>query len=129
MEFKAKVKRVVDGDTLDVEIDLGFHLTLSERIRLIGVDTPETRTSDPVEKANGLKSKEFVTGFCRDGNVVLQVHGFGKFGRPLADLYVDGVCLNERTGQILCIQPYMDARTMAILGWRSCVKTRTRFLF
>ena len=63
MEFKAKVKRVVDGDTLDVEIDLGFHLTLSERIRLIGVDTPETRTSDPVEKANGLKSKEFVTGF------------------------------------------------------------------
>tara|TARA_Y100001951_G_C11203833_1_gene218719 strand:- start:42 stop:377 length:336 start_codon:yes stop_codon:yes gene_type:complete len=110
MEFKAKVKRVVDGDTLDVEIDLGFHLTLSERIRLIGVDTPETRTSDPVEKANGLKSKEFVTGFCRDGNVVLQVHGFGKFGRPLADLYVDGVCLNERLVDLGYAAPYFGGK-------------------
>ena len=110
MEFKAKVKRVVDGDTLDVEIDLGFHLTLNERIRLIGVDTPETRTSDPVEKANGLKSKEFVIGFVADGNVIIRVHGFGKFGRPLVDLYKSDICLNERLVHLGLAAPYFGGK-------------------
>ena len=62
MQFQARVKRVVDGDTLDLDIDLGFHITLSERVRLMGVDTPETRSRDLVEKADGLKAKEFVIG-------------------------------------------------------------------
>ena len=44
MQFQAKVRRVVDGDTLDLDIDLGFHITLSERVRLMGIDTPETRS-------------------------------------------------------------------------------------
>lgn len=110
MEFKAKVRRVVDGDTLDVEIDLGFNLTLNERIRLIGVDTPETRTRDPVEKANGLKSKRFVEDFVGSGNVMIKVHGFGKFGRPLADLYVDGVCLNERLVALGYAAPYFGGK-------------------
>ena len=49
MQFQARVKRVVDGDTLDLDIDLGFHITLRERVRLMGIDTPETRTRDPIE--------------------------------------------------------------------------------
>ena len=112
MEFKAKVRRVVDGDTLDVEIDLGFNLTLNERIRLIGVDTPETRTRDPVEKANGLKSKSFVEDFValRDGNVILKVHGFGKFGRPLAVLFVDGVNLNHKLVDLGYAAPYFGGK-------------------
>ena len=110
MEFKAKVRRVVDGDTLDVEIDLGFNLTLNERIRLIGVDTPETRTRDPVEKANGLKSKRFVEDFVGSGNVMIKVHGFGKFGRPLADLYVDDGCLKERLVNLGYAAPYFGGK-------------------
>ena len=96
MQFQAKVRRVVDGDTLDLDIDLGFHITLSERVRLMGVDTPETRSRDLVEKADGLKAKEFVIGFVADGDVVIKVHGFGKFGRPLVDLYKGSVCLNDQ---------------------------------
>ena len=98
MQFKAKIVRVVDGDTLDCDIDLGFHLTLRERVRLMGVDTPETRTRDPVEKANGLKSKSFVEDFValRNGNVILKVHGFGKFGRPLVEIYISDVNLNQQ---------------------------------
>ena len=96
MQFQAKVRRVVDGDTLDLDIDLGFHITLSERVRLMGIDTPETRTRNLVEKADGLKAKEFVIGFVADGSVVIKVHGFGKFGRPLVDLYKGSVCLNDQ---------------------------------
>ena len=96
MQFQAKVRRVIDGDTLDLDIDLGFHITLSERVRLMGIDTPETRTRNLVEKADGLKAKEFVIGFVADGSVVIKVHGFGKFGRPLVDLYKGSVCLNDQ---------------------------------
>tara|TARA_Y100000310_G_scaffold60712_1_gene56024 strand:+ start:1261 stop:1494 length:234 start_codon:yes stop_codon:yes gene_type:complete len=62
----------------------------------MGIDTPETRTRNLVEKADGLKAKEFVIGFVADGNVVIKVHGFGKFGRPLVDLYKGSVCLNDQ---------------------------------
>ena len=106
MQFQARVKRVVDGDTLDLDIDLGFRITLRERVRLMGIDTPETRTRDPIEKANGLKSKEFVIGFVADGSVVIRVHGFGKFGRPLVDLYKDDICLNERLVHLGLAAPY-----------------------
>ena len=112
MQFKAKVVRVVDGDTLDCDIDLGFHITLRERIRLMGVDTPETRTRDPVEKANGLKSKSFVEDFValKGGNIFLKVHGFGKFGRPLADLFVDGINLNQKLVDLGYAAPYFGGK-------------------
>ena len=109
-KYKAKVRRVVDGDTLDLDIDLGFRITLRERVRLMGIDTPETRTRDPVEKANGLKSKEFVKGFVADGSVVIRVHGFGKFGRPLVDLYKGDICLNERLVQMGLAVPYFGGK-------------------
>ena len=110
MQFQAKVRRVVDGDTLDLDIDLGFHITLSERVRLMGIDTPETRTRNLVEKADGLKAKEFVIGFVADGNVVIKVHGFGKFGRPLADLFVNGVSLNKKLVKLGYASPYFGGR-------------------
>ena len=109
MQFQAKVKRVVDGDTLDCDIDLGFHITLSERVRLIGVDTPETRTRDLVEKNNGLKSKRFVEEFAT-GSVFIEVHGFGKFGRPLVDLYKGDICLNERLVHLGLAAPYFGGK-------------------
>ena len=60
-EYKAKVVKIVDGDTVDVDIDLGFGVTLKdERVRIMGIDTPESRTSDKVEKVFGLAAKERV---------------------------------------------------------------------
>ena len=109
-KYKAKVRRVVDGDTLDLDIDLGFRITLRERVRLMGIDTPETRTRDPIEKANGLKSKEFVIGFVADGSVIIKVHGFGKFGRPLVDLYKGSVCLNDQLVLYGLAVPYFGGK-------------------
>ena len=90
MEYVAKVVRVVDGDTLDVDIDLGFDLTLRERVRLYGINTPETRTSNPIEKADGMLAHNFLLETLLEFNndVKLVLHGEGKFGRPLADVYI-----------------------------------------
>jgi micrococcal nuclease len=56
-----KINRIVDGDTVDVAIDVGFHITINQRIRLSGINAPETRTKDLQEKEEGLKSKEWLT--------------------------------------------------------------------
>ena len=62
-----EIVRVVDGDTIDILIDLGFDLTKKERVRLAGIDTPESRTKDLEEKAMGLEAKEFLTRRLTDG--------------------------------------------------------------
>ena len=108
-QYKATITRIIDGDTVDCDIDLGFHITLSERVRLIGVDTPETRTRDLVEKNNGLKSKRFVEEFAT-GSVFIEVHGFGKFGRPLVELYKDNVNLNQKLIQLGLASPYFGGK-------------------
>ena len=60
-EYKCKILRVVDGDTVDIDIDLGFGVWLhKERVRMMGIDTPESRTRDETEKAFGLASKLFL---------------------------------------------------------------------
>ena len=61
-EYKCKIRKVVDGDTVDVDIDLGFGVWLrKQRVRLVGIDTPESRTKDLEEKKYGLAAKEFLT--------------------------------------------------------------------
>jgi micrococcal nuclease len=91
-EYRAYVKKVVDGDTVDVDIDLGFGIVLTdERVRIMGIDTPESRTSDKVEKIFGLASKNRLkellgdttilkTQIAKDGEDMR-----GKFGRVLGD--------------------------------------------
>ena len=90
MEYIAKVVRVVDGDTVDVDIDLGFDITMRQRIRLMGINTPEIRSSNQVEKAAGLMSHNFLIETLLEykNKVKLIIHGEGKYGRPLADIYV-----------------------------------------
>ena len=87
-EYNIKVRRVVDGDTVDVDIDLGFGVWLyNERIRLSGIDAYESRTRDLEEKAKGLAAKEYVENFC-ETEMVLKCTGFkGKFGRILGELW------------------------------------------
>jgi micrococcal nuclease len=84
-EYNCKIVRVVDGDTVDVDIDLGFnHWIHGERIRLFGVDCPECRSTDPKEKAAGLAAKNFVKGLLHDGGTyTLTTKEKGKFGRYL----------------------------------------------
>ena len=102
-EYKVKVRRVVDGDTVDVDIDLGFGVWLyKQRVRLYGIDTPESRTRDLEEKKFGLKAKEYLKKWIttEDDRVVsLLSHGSGKFGRILGELFVtfnsDKVNVNE----------------------------------
>lgn len=90
-EYKCKLRRVVDGDTVDVDIDLGFGIWMqNERIRLHGVDTPESRTRDLEEKKYGLAAKAYVEKFCDDEWLVLKTEQYdsaGKFGRVLGQIW------------------------------------------
>lgn len=90
-EYRCKVVKIVDGDTVDVDIDLGFGVWLKkERIRMFGIDTPESRTRDLDEKKYGLMAKEFITKMLDDPNgIVLKTHkdAEGKFGRILGELW------------------------------------------
>ena len=91
-EYKAKLKRVVDGDTCDAYIDLGFDVSVKKRIRFMGVDTWESRTRDLEEKAKGLKAKEFTKKMWErnEGNFKIISHGVGKYGRVLGELFIEG---------------------------------------
>jgi len=101
-----KINRVVDGDTIDVTIDLGFDLYKKERVRIAGVDTPEKRTRDKEEKALGLDAtawmKEKLEGAIKgDNELTIRTElkgGVGKYGRLLGWLYVgdDEFSLNEQ---------------------------------
>ena len=87
----ACVARVVDGDTLDLDLDLGFSITLRQRVRLIGLDAPEVRTRDAAEKARGLQAQRFVVEWLqRPGLVWVRTTKDDKYGRMLADLYREG---------------------------------------
>ena len=97
-EYKAKVLRVVDGDTVDVDIDLGFGIWMHrERVRMMGIDTPESRTRDKVEKAFGLASKARLKVLLPIGSITVLKTEIdksgedkkGKFGRILGDFIVD----------------------------------------
>ena len=87
--YKITVTRVVDGDTVDAVIHLGFDLTLKKRIRLHGINCPETRTRDKAEKIKGYAAKEFLQGIVdnHDGQLYLQSMDKGKYGRCVGILY------------------------------------------
>jgi micrococcal nuclease len=90
-EYKANVDRVVDGDTIDCTIDLGFKTWKKIRVRMEGINTPESRTRDLEEKKLGLAAKARLKEILEYNNneCVLKVSGVGKFGRALASVYVD----------------------------------------
>lgn len=91
-EYRVKIRKVVDGDTVDVDIDLGFGVWLqNERIRLFGIDTPESRTRDKEEKKYGLAAKQFLKDRLKSGDVFLRTvkDGKGKFGRILGTFWVE----------------------------------------
>ena len=105
-EYHAKVVEVVDGDTIVIDIDLGFDIKLTnQKVRLLGIDTPESRTSDKIEKIFGLASKDYVKKFVKDceDTVIIRTHlsddvdgnGREKFGRLLGEI------VNPKTRKVL----------------------------
>ncbi len=93
--YKAKILKVIDGDTIDVDIDLGFSIVLhKQRIRLYGIDTPESRTSDKEEKIYGLMSKNYLKKYCPKGSTITletTLDKKGKFGRILGTIIVNAL--------------------------------------
>ena len=111
-EYRCKVRRVVDGDTVDIDIDLGFGVWLhKERVRIYGIDTPESRTRDKEEKKYGLLSKAFLQKAIDNAgeSLTIQTHrdGRGKFGRILGQLIdAEGDCINDIMCELGYAAPY-----------------------
>ena len=92
--FVEEVKNVVDGDTIDVVIDLGFDILFASRVRLAGIDTPESRTTDKAEKVLGLEAKEYLKKQLKDAKSVIirteKMNSSEKYGRILGWVYING---------------------------------------
>ena len=92
--FVEEVKNVVDGDTIDVVIDLGFDILFASRVRLAGIDTPESRTTDKAEKALGIEAKEYLKKQLKDAKSVVirteKMNSSEKYGRILGWVYING---------------------------------------
>ena len=105
-----KINEVVDGDTVDVEIHLGFGITLSHRVRLKDIDAAETRTKDLKEKAEGLMAKEWLEKeLSKPGEWIIETTKDDKYGRILGTLYLIGepVTVNERMLNDGIARPYL----------------------
>jgi len=100
--YVKKVSKVVDGDTIDVDIDLGFDISFSSRVRLAGIDTPESRTTDKMEKALGLEAKAYLKHEIESAKKVVikteKIDSSEKYGRILGWVFLDDstVSLNEK---------------------------------
>jgi len=96
-KYNAKLDRVVDGDTIDALVDLGFNTWKKVRIRMMGMNAPESRTRDLEEKKLGLAAKARLIEMLGDGEFTLQSHGVGKYGRCLGEVFKDtDVSLNKQ---------------------------------
>jgi micrococcal nuclease len=99
--YVKKVSKVVDGDTIDVDIDLGFDISFTSRVRLAGIDTPESRTTDKIEKALGLEAKAYLKNAIDSSKSVVikteKMDSSEKYGRILGWVYINGdtVSLND----------------------------------
>jgi len=95
--YKTKVLKVIDGDTFDAVIDLGFNILLKQRIRLYGINAPESTTRNKEEKERGLKAKERLKEMIEGKEVLLQSKEWGKFGRCLGIVYIEekGKAIND----------------------------------
>jgi micrococcal nuclease len=91
-EYKAKILDVYDGDTFTFEVDLGFSIKVTEKLRLYGINTPEMRGA---EKKKGIEVRDYVRDLILDKDVEIKVYKRGKFGRYVADVWIDEINLSE----------------------------------
>ena len=100
-QYKIDLVKVVDGDTIDANIDLGFDISTKKRIRFMGINTPESRTRDLEEKKYGLAAKARLKEILEAGETLslrtaIDKKARGKYGRILGTIYADGVNLNQQ---------------------------------
>jgi micrococcal nuclease len=98
-QFKAELIKVVDGDTIDADIDLGFDIFMRDRIRLMGIDTPESRTRNLAEKSWGMAAKHRLIELLAEADGKFTLHteemAKGKFGRVLGTIVINGRDANQ----------------------------------
>jgi micrococcal nuclease len=127
-EYSCKVERVVDGDTVDVVLDLGFSILHKCRVRLYGIDTPESRTRNLDEKARGKMAGAFLKDAIDTGKkVVIQTKlkdSRGKFGRVLGNIIVDGKNINQSMIDNYHAAAYFGQSKEAIEAVHSANRTR-----
>jgi len=101
IKYKAKLIRIIDGDTIDAEIEVGFDIYVRKRIRLWGIDAPETRSRDKDEVQSGKQAASRLQAILAHsgGEFELVTHGDGKFGRCLGEIFVKDI--NESVNQVL----------------------------
>ena len=101
-----KITKIVDGDTIDVLLDMGFDIKYKSRVRLFGIDTPESRTRNKEEKVRGLLSKVYLKDAIKKAKkLTIKTHKgseTGKFGRILGEVFADGINLNLK----MCTEGY-----------------------
>ncbi len=113
-KYRCKIVKVIDGDTVDVDIDLGFGVWMhKERVRVHGIDTPESRTRDKVEKKFGLYAKKIVQGFLPKGSMqtlVTMKDATGKFGRTLGKFEIQ----DGKTNTTMMMGDWMIRESVAV---------------
>ena len=116
-EYQCELIKVVDGDTIDCFIDLGFNLKTKKRIRYMGIDTWESRTRDLEEKKKGLAAKDRNKHLLEQGVFKLKSFGTGKFGRVLGEIFVDPEVVGEHITE--CIGDSEHSIDIDESGWVS----------
>ena len=114
-----KVTKVVDGDTIDVIMDMGFDIMYKSRVRLFGIDTPESRTRNLDEKKRGLLAKKYLQEALKAGKALsiktYKDNETGKFGRILGDVFIDGKSVNAQMVKDFMAVPYTGQSKQAIM--------------
>jgi micrococcal nuclease len=90
-EYNAVIINAVDGDTVDALIDVGFKMTTAQRLRILGINTPELIDKDPVIKAKAFEAKVFITNLLLNKHVVIKTTKTDSFGRYLAEINIAGI--------------------------------------
>lgn len=105
--YLARITRVIDGDTVDATVDLGFDISFNIRLRLNGIDTMEIRDRDPEKRAQGLVAKQRMIELVEGQEVIIESHKTDKYGRYLADIYLNEVNINQQLITEGLAVPYM----------------------
>lgn len=94
-EYEAHVNRIIDGDTVELNIDLGFKMSVTEKCRLDGIDTAELRSRNPELKKFAYEAKEFLVKLIEGKKVKIKSISIGKYGRPLVEIYLAKRSINK----------------------------------
>lgn len=110
--FRGVCTHVVDGDTIDVTIDVGFGLTTKQRLRFHGIDTPELRSPDEDERSRAKLAKDFVADWLEGRTLYIQTYKSDVFGRYLARIYSNNECLNDLLLAQGLARPFLAERSL-----------------